>query len=181
MADATCSIRNCDRPVHSRSWCMTHYRRWRDHGDPQPDTPIKPCDRSDATLVERLMARTSIDANGCWTWTGVVLPTGYGSFTYGKRRRSAHRWMWIATEHDTPADLELDHLCRNRLCINPEHLELVTRRENLVRSPLTFAGRNAAKTHCLRGHPFDEANTLVDKRGHRICRTCKRDRKREAA
>lgn len=74
--------------------------------------------------------------------------------------------------------MQLDHLCRNRGCINPDHLEPVTCRENLLRGQ-TFQARNAAKTHCPHGHGYDEGNTRFNKDGSRACRSCERKRARK--
>lgn len=76
-----------------------------------------------------------------------------------------------------PEGLDLDHLCRVRQCVNPDHLEPVTARENLMRSPLTQASINSAKTHCKRGHEFTPDNTRIfPKSGSRCCKTCERQR-----
>jgi hypothetical protein len=77
-----------------------------------------------------------------------------------------------------PPDFDIDHLCRNRRCVNPEHLEAVTHRENMVRGD-TFAARNAAKTHCSKGHPLSGENLVNQKRGDRVCRICANARVRE--
>ena len=90
------------------------------------------------TIEERLWSRFRGDAKtGCWNWVGAVSAGSYGSIYYQGRMQKAHRVAWMLW-HDAqiPSGMELDHLCRNRLCINPQHLEPVTRSENLRRSPL---------------------------------------------
>lgn len=122
--------------------------------------------RFDPTV--RMWAR--IDKRGpneCWPWTGVIGRDGYGKF----RGTSAQREVYQALVGLIPDGLELDHLCRNRSCVNPAHLEPVTHRENGARSPLWGGTINSAKTHCKRGHPFDAANTYRV-RGRRSCRAC---------
>lgn len=104
----------------------------------------------------------------CWLWTAARTPDGYGSFD----KRVAHRWAYENCVGPVPDCLELDHLCRVRHCVNPAHLEAVTRCENQRRSPVSAGGRNAAKTHCPRGHEYDESNTRIDADGSRRCRTC---------
>jgi len=74
-----------------------------------------------------------------------------------------------------PEGLEIDHLCRNRACVNPAHLEPVTHRENMLRG-ISFSAVNAAKTHCLNGHEYTEATTYITPAGRRQCRVCKRQR-----
>lgn len=119
---------------------------------------------------------TTLD-DGCWQWTGAVLPSGYGKFSVGRRQMMAHRFSYETFVGAIPDGLQIDHLCRNRGCVKPSHLEAVTARTNLLRGNTTTA-RNAAVTVCPQGHDYDEANTYVSKRGIRYCRSCDRDRKR---
>lgn len=107
----------------------------------------------------------------CWIWTGFVGPNGYGSI--GKRY--VHRLSYEMFVGTIPEKLEIDHLCRNRRCVNPSHLEPVTHKENSVRGFGT-SGINARKSSCLRGHEFNRRNTRIDKNGSRKCRICHRMR-----
>ena len=116
---------------------------------------------------------TKGDPSECWLWTGSKDTPGYGRVQIDKKQVCAHRMAYELCVGPIPDGLELDHLCRVPLCVNPEHLEPVTRRENLLRGN-TVPARRAAQTHCLRGHAFDEANTYVDARGRRGCRACGR-------
>jgi hypothetical protein len=119
----------------------------------------------------------------CWLWTAGRTPAGYGSFfaREPKRIEYAHRIAWQLVNGPLPSDLVIDHLCRVRHCVNPEHMELVTRGENNRRGIARERRIAQAKTvtHCKRGHPFDEANTYVRADGERNCRTCQRDRQRK--
>lgn len=126
---------------------------------------------------ERFWRRVKVLENGCWQWIGGSHSRGYGGFTLagGKKRVRAHRWAYEKCIGPIPEGLGLDHLCRNHACVNPLHLEPVTDRINILRSPISLASINAKKTVCLRGHPFTHLNT----EGKRVCRTCLRfhDRK----
>lgn len=118
----------------------------------------------------------------CWEWTGYCDPNGYGKTHYLRDQGAggyAHRVAFIYVKGPIGAGLTLDHLCRNPSCVNPDHLEAVTLRENVLRSPLTVAGINARKTHCIRGHEFSPENTALHSRGRgRRCRTCTREKQR---
>lgn len=131
-------------------------------------------------LLEKFLDRISFHESGCWEWTGAGHGLGYGMFSLGKRFTAvlAHRWSYEFFVDDIPQGKVIDHLCRNRKCVNPDHLEPVTIGENVMRGE-TLAAQNAARTHCVRGHPFDEANTYMQQ-GRRGCRECRRLRLRKA-
>jgi hypothetical protein len=125
------------------------------------------------TIQERLYARHSVDAaTGCWNWTGAISNSRYGSIFYEGRMQKAHRVMWRLLRGEIADGMDLDHLCRNTKCVNPNHLEPVTRSENLRRG---LMDRNSQKTHCKRGHEFTPENTRIKPgNGHRVCKTCMR-------
>ncbi|WP_084779743.1 HNH endonuclease signature motif containing protein [Planobispora rosea] len=115
-----------------------------------------------------------VDASGdCWEWTGGRQSRGYGHFSVTRDvRHLAHRFAYEDLVGPIPEGFQIDHLCRNVLCVNPDHLEAVTQQENIARSN-GLGVVNAAKTHCPYGHPYDEANTYW--RGKkRTCRECRR-------
>lgn len=115
------------------------------------------------------------DVSGCWLWTGATSQTGYGSVTVAGSTKIAHRVAHEGLVGPVPEGLELDHLCRVRNCVNPEHLEAVSHRENSLRSMSPWAIR-ARRTHCPAGHPLSEGNLrrAVAREGRRGCVTCAR-------
>lgn len=133
---------------------------------------------------QRLLSRVSIDLEtGCWNWTGVVSKSsGYGQICTGNRKEGtrktayAHRLSYEEFVGPIPEDLVIDHLCRNRKCINPEHLEPVSNLENILRglAPTTSGENNRSKTHCNRGHPYSGYNLTYRKSGGRACKECHR-------
>lgn len=110
----------------------------------------------------------------CWLWTGNLNPAGYGGFKLARKEVRAHRFAYMALVGPVPDGLVLDHLCRVRKCVNPEHLEPVTLGENTLRGE-TVSARNALVTHCPAGHPYDDGNTYhSDGRAGRRCKECTR-------
>lgn len=114
--------------------------------------------------------------DGCWEWSASRHSSGYGQFYYnGRGNGFAHRFAYERFVGPIPSGLQIDHLCRNRTCVNPSHLEPVTAKENLRRG-MGFSGRNARKTHCPKGHPYDEQNTYWRPDGMgKDCLTCRRE------
>jgi hypothetical protein len=120
-----------------------------------------------------------VDAHGdCWEWTGAKA-NGYGRFHDGTHVVSAHRYAYQHLVGTIPEGMVLDHLCRVRHCCNPDHLRVITHRENTLcgyNSPAT----NARKTHCLRGHPLTGDNIRIRAHGDRFCKECRRIRSQQA-
>ncbi|MFJ2000282.1 HNH endonuclease signature motif containing protein [Streptomyces chartreusis] len=122
-------------------------------------------------------------AGGCWEWQAAKSRNGYGVLVLSRRSLYSHRVSYEIHKGQIPAGLHIDHLCQNKSCCNPDHLEAVTSRENTMRSPIAPAALNAVKTHCPHGHEYTPENTVVIKGGRgRSCRTCRRwhERRTEA-
>jgi hypothetical protein len=176
-----CSIAACGQPRLARGWCEKHYRKWKRYGDPLHE----PQD-----LRARLLS--SIEERGpgeCWPWTGTLTPMGYGRLSVNDAPVSAHRMAYEVFTGPIPADRTIDHLCHkhdeceggkscpHRRCCNPAHLGIAPMVANVMRGNNPFA-KNARKTHCPRGHPYDEANTVIES-GKRVCRACKIEKLRK--
>ncbi len=148
---------------------------------------MKPiCTTAQTMLRPRMIAavadRYEVDANGCWNWTGSVDRYGYGAVFFKTRRRKrqtgAHKASWIAHRGPVPVHLQLDHLCRNRRCVNPWHLEMVTSGENTRRSPLVGrAATGRPRTGCKRhGRVDGYMHTMPNGYTRWVCRTCQKIR-----
>lgn len=129
--------------------------------------------------LENNILRSGFDS--CWYWTGALFTQGYRQVcTPPFRNKKAHRVIYELIKGPVPEGLWLDHLCRKRNCVNPNHLEPVTHRENTLRG-VGISALNAKKTHCVAGHEFTAENTYertANKDGvrGRGCRECHRRR-----
>ena len=117
--------------------------------------------------ADKFRASYKVSDSGCWQWHGYTDRQGYGRFCLGRIQVRAHRIAWYLKHGTNPPCL--DHLCRVRNCVNPDHLEPVTNRENVVR------GNSArpVRAECNKGHEFTEQNTYINPKGRRECRKCR--------
>lgn len=172
-----CTVEGCGNTTDQKAMCWKHYYRLYRHSDVNYQGRV-----IYGTPEERFWPKVDKQADGCWTWTAHLNRSGYGVFGMdGRITKLAHRWSYESIKGVIPDGLQLDHLCRVRSCVNPDHLEPVTAQENIRRSPIHYGSR----THCHNGHEYTPGNTLVRSDGGRRCGTCKteytrRSRKRVA-
>jgi hypothetical protein len=129
---------------------------------------------------DRFMAKVEKDENGCWLWVAHVTPNGYGQFGIGRKLFYAHRIAYEMFVGPIATGLQIDHLCRVRHCVNPDHMEAVTQRENILRGE-AISAICAVKTRCKRDHEFTDTNTYRRPDGSRECLTCRALRRRAIA
>ena len=135
-------------------------------------------ERTIADPFKRFFAKVE-KRDGCWIWTAYK-SNGYGRFVYQGKQWLAHRWLYEQTRGAIEVGLQLDHLCRNPACVNPDHLEPVTNKENQRRGIGSIMNTIRAKkiTHCPKGHEYSFQNTYITKKNTRFCRMCARDKAR---
>ncbi len=170
MSERICALVDCPNPYEARGLCVKHYKRLRRHGDVYLDFVTTP-------VIERLMRAVShvpgsLESD-CWVSSLAANKNGYTRIQVKREGRTApelsHRVSYEVLVGPIPDGLVLDHLCRNPPCVNPDHLEPVTLRENFMRGehPLAVAARTNT---CLQGHSLDDV--YVNKNGSRRCRIC---------
>lgn len=151
------TCRACGRETKRRGYVPVGEERW-----------------SEERKLAKIEANISREPDGCWLWIGKSkTQDGYGLLKWRGKSHRAHRFVYEMIKGPIPGGAPLDHLCRVRACVNPDHLEPTTVRINTLRGD-TLPARNAAKTHCPQGHPYSEENTYRNPAGQRTCRTCNR-------
>lgn len=168
MAHATCSAEGCvASTVMARGMCAYHYLRWyKRHPGAAKAITVRP-------LIERLWEGLRVNMeSGCWEWQAVRGADGYGRLGVRGATVLTHRAMYQLLIGPIPPGLHIDHLCRNRSCCNPFHLDACTHQVNTARSH-----GNGSKTHCKNGHEFTPENTYRAPNTHvrRDCRVCRRE------
>lgn len=171
-----CAAEGCNRLEDTAFYCRGHYRRVLVHGSPM--VHIELACRKEMSMEEKLRRRTYPEPNtGCWIWAGGDNGR-YGTLNIGNHKmQPAHRATYELAKGKIPDGLHIDHLCRNTFCVNPDHLEAVTCKENVMRGE-GLASINAKKTHCPKGHPYSGDNLYLHPNGSRKCVTCRRYKKR---
>jgi len=134
---------------------------------------------------QRFMENVSVSINGCWLWSGTIDSYGYGVFVTEKKNTfKAHRLSFALKRGYCSSELTIDHLCKNKKCVNPDHMELITNSENVTRGNGPFM-INKRKTHCINGHPLSGDNLVTfeseRKLGKRQCKICHANRSRISA
>lgn len=171
-----CNVTDCVRRHYAHGFCEMHGYRWKKYGE-----------TSLPTVAERFWQK--VNKNGpyskkcrskCWIWCFASMLTSagrYGVFHWPGGERLAHRAAWTLSGRTVTAGLELDHLCRNTLCVRPSHLEEVSHAVNVQRGAAML---KSTTSHCPHGHAYTEENTKINLKGARYCGECNRTRSRES-
>jgi hypothetical protein len=130
------------------------------------------------SILDRFLTNIIKNSNGCWDWTKSINSDGYGCFKYKGKNTKAHRVSLLLHGLIIPKGMFIDHICRNRKCVNPDHLRIVTPKQNALENSVSFSAINKLKTHCYKGHEFNFRNTSYMENGHRHCKECQRLRSR---
>lgn len=136
---------------------------------------------TDAEYIERMKSRMTVLPNGCWQWTGYILPTGYASISYRGKGWRAHRLMCLLVHGDFPREWDVMHLCDNPSCINPDHIKAAPTIVNMHDMRRKNRDINSPKTHCPRGHDYAVHGRPVHSYGYapwRQCKICNRAKQR---
>lgn len=123
-------------------------------------------------VLEDLWDKIKVNENGCWIVQTRSLDRGYARLRLDGKFQRVHRFTYEVNKGKIPSGLQIDHLCKNRTCCNPEHLEAVTQKENLLRSDGVNT-RNSKKTHCPKGHEYTPDNIYIQKTKYSLGRRCK--------
>lgn len=178
MIKDICTVNGCGRAAAARNLCKTHYwRLWRT-GTTDDLVAIR-SPRRQKNVEHLFWAKVGMPDpdTGCMEWLASKKPAGYGQFSARGPSEYAHRVSYELLVGPIPDGLVIDHLCRNRACVRPDHLEPVTNRVNGLRG-VGPAAQCARKTHCVHGHPFSAENTAFTPGGKRYCKECNRAKAR---
>lgn len=177
MNKQLCIVPDCDRTTVAKGLCHKHWKRMRSNGTLELQRRnYKGMDEQERfwMYVNKQGKPHPIFPTPCWEWTGSLIKGGYALFRLSSTNPSqqekilAHRYSFELTYYPIPEGMEIDHMCKTRHCVNPDHLDLVTRQENIDRSQ---------KSECLRGHPYSPENTKIKRSGKgykRVCQLCQK-------
>lgn len=183
-AGQICTVDDCDNPVKSKGYCLAHYKRARRWGDPKIKRNLPIEDRFAKRVQVGDFPEGRPGLGPCELWAGRRMVNGYGVLSTARGTGVlAHRWAYEQFVGPIPEGLVIDHLCRVRHCVNPDHLEAVTNEENLRRGA-GYGLRNGMRSTCINGHEYTPENTYTHPtKGSVTCRECARirDRKRKSA
>ena len=185
--EGPCKIPGCEKKAFVHGYCKMHHGRIR-YGSQNlsPEMLIKKFYQTGLTDEQKFLARITKSENGCWIWAGPFQETGrHHEFIYGRfpvkqqngkwKSALAHIFSYTHFKGAIPEGHEIHHKCDNQICVNPEHLELVTKTGHMMKSNW-LSSTNARKTQCPKGHDPSEY-VRVSTTGHRYCRICRRERK----
>lgn len=165
----------CEHGSPTKKGCRLCRRMWgRNHYRLKHGIPLSAPRYLFSSAFERWTSYVEFTET-CWIWKGGLDSEGYGKFSVKKKSVRAHHWGYEQIVGPIPKELVPDHLCRNHACVNPDCLEPVSNQINILRG-VGLAAENAKKTHCPRGHLYDEINTWLTSSGSRACRECERQR-----
>lgn len=177
MANRICPFPECGKPHHAHGYCAGHARQFK------LGQELRPLRRSALTQTQRFWEKVQ-KTETCWTWTGARNHLGYGQIWVSDEKRvvMAHIFSVWMSGRLIPDGWDVDHLCRNPPCVNPDHLEPVPHAENMRRAPWTAVQFQASKTHCPQGHPYSPENTKMKRNSSgtlsRLCKECRLENQR---
>lgn len=169
-----CEFPDCGRPVRADKLCKTHYENKR-QGIPLSPIKYKRPDGSLPQIIcDEVMCPRLDLGTPCHVFRGGKNDDGYGQVKYNGRTTTVHIYTWEQENGPVPEGFEIDHQCMVRACCNNDHLRCVTHKVNSIENSKSVGAIHAAKTHCHRGHEFNEESTYRGKNGERVCRICRR-------
>lgn len=175
-----CKFPGCKKPLFTRGFCSGHFQQLRLRKKMSQLRNKRP--RGTLPVIEYQKVPCLVPGliGPCYEWTRGK-SNGYGRVGLSNGSRIyIHRYVWELANGKIPDGMEIDHRCRNRACCNVDHLRIVTHKVNSTENVVGAIWQlRKAKTHCKRGHPFDEENTYATKNGGRHCRACARQRNRK--